>query len=112
MAVEPLLCPSMFHDLAESEPLETNVAFVSILHIRTVRERTFSARVLTLLQCSKSRHLSREGVDGLFNTGNSGGGHTHGLTEGLDVVVKICESTREWQLKNSRNSLNCASIER
>ena len=29
MAVEPLLCPNMFHDLAESEPLETDVAFVS-----------------------------------------------------------------------------------
>ena len=37
-AVEPLLCPSMFHDLAESEPLETVVAFVSILQMRAVRE--------------------------------------------------------------------------
>ena len=37
----------MFHDLAESEPLETDVAFVSILHMRAVRELTFSVRVLT-----------------------------------------------------------------
>ena len=29
MAVEPVLCPSMFQDLAEPDPLETVVAFVS-----------------------------------------------------------------------------------
>ena len=51
-AVEPLLRPSMFHDLAESEPLETDVAFVSILHVRAVRELTFSVRVLTF--CSNA----------------------------------------------------------
>ena len=71
----------MFHDLAESEPLETDVAFVSILHIRAVRELT----------CCKRRHLGRDGIDGLFNTGNSGGDHTQGFTEGLDFG---CRSLR------------------
>ena len=37
---------------AESEPLETDVAFVSNLHMRAVRELTFSVRVLTL--CSNA----------------------------------------------------------
>ena len=31
-----------FLHLAKSEPLETDVAFVSILHVRAVRELTFS----------------------------------------------------------------------
>ena len=41
-----------FHYLAESEPLETYVAFVSILQMRAVRELTFSVRVLTF--CSNA----------------------------------------------------------
>ena len=49
-----LLCPSMFHDLAESEPLEADVVFVSILQIRAVGELIFSVRVLTL--CSNAAH--------------------------------------------------------
>ena len=96
-AVEPSLYPSMFHDLAEVEPLETNVAFVPILHMRVVRELSFSVRVLGFCSISvHKRHLGREGIGGLFNTGNSGGDHTHGFIEGLHVVVKICESTRAW----------------
>ena len=52
VAVEPSLCPSIFQDLAEPDPLETDVAFVSILHMRAVRELTFSVRVLTF--CSNA----------------------------------------------------------
>ena len=34
VAVEPSLCPSFFQDLAEPDPLETDVAFVSNVVIR------------------------------------------------------------------------------
>ena len=96
-AVEPLLCPSMFQDLAEPEPLETDVAFVSIWHIRAVRMLTFSVRgVGVLFQYCKRRHLGNKGIDGLFDTGNSGGDNSHSFTNGLHVVVDICESSREW----------------
>ena len=95
-AVEPLLCPSMFHDLAEPEPLETDVAFVSILHMRAARELTCSVRVLTFCSNAAKDAILAERAYGLFDTGNSGSDHTHGFTKGLDVVVKICESTREW----------------
>ena len=44
--------PAALQDLAEWEPLETDVAFVSILHMRAVRELTFSVRVLTF--CSNA----------------------------------------------------------
>ena len=37
VAVEPSLCPSKFHDLAESDPLETDVAFVSSMVTRAAR---------------------------------------------------------------------------
>ena len=47
VTVEPSPCPSKFQELAEPEPLETDIAFVSILHLRAVRELTISVRVLT-----------------------------------------------------------------
>ena len=75
--------------------METDVAFVSIWHKRAVRELTFSVEVLTF--CSSAVNnaiLATRAFNGLFNTGNSGGDNFHGFTEGLDVVVKICESTR------------------
>ena len=37
MAVEPSLCPSMFQDLTEPDPLETDVAFVSNVVTQTAR---------------------------------------------------------------------------
>ena len=37
MAVEPLLCPSKFQELAEPEPLGTDVAFVSNVVTRAAR---------------------------------------------------------------------------
>ena len=52
VAVEPSLCPSEFQEHAEPEPLEAEAAFVSILHMRAVRELTFSVRVLTF--CSNA----------------------------------------------------------
>ena len=45
VAVEPSLCPSMFQDLAEPEPLDLEVAFASIWHSRALRELKFSVRV-------------------------------------------------------------------
>ena len=97
VAAELLLCPRMFQDISESEPLETDVAFVSIFaHACSVRADIFCKSADVQFQCCKRRHLGREGIDGLLNTGNSGGDHTYGFTEGLDMVVKICESTREW----------------
>ena len=40
-AVEPLLRPSMFHNLAESEPLETDVARFNFAHARSERNDAF-----------------------------------------------------------------------
>ena len=96
VAVDPSLCPSTIQDLAESGPLELEVAFASIWHTRAVRElgcwRSVSNAVNNAILATRastvcSTLVSLE-VDNL-----------HGFTDGLHVVVKICESTREWQQK-------------
>ena len=50
-------CPNKFQELAQPEPLETEVAFASIWHVRAVRELTFSVRVLTF--CSTAAWVSK-----------------------------------------------------
>ena len=77
-------------DRAEPNTIDAEAACVSTLHTRAVRLLKFfsiSANIAILAERS---------IVSLLNTGNSGGDHTYGITEGLDVVVKICGSTREW----------------
>ena len=97
VAVEPLLCPSMSHDLAESEPLETDVAFVSNLQMRAVRELTFSVKVLTFCSiAAKNAILAERALTVCSTLVILEVTIPTAYTEGLDVVVKFCESTREW----------------
>ena len=88
----------MFHDLAESEPLETSVAFVSILHMRAVSELTFSVRVLTFRSIAANNAILAERALTVCSTLEilEVTIPTASLRD-LDVVVRICESTREWK---------------
>ena len=43
VALEPSLCPSIFQDLAEPEPLDTKAAFVSNMVTRAARLLTISS---------------------------------------------------------------------
>ena len=92
---EPPLCPSKFQELAEPEPLETDVAFVSILHVRAVRELTVSVTVLTFGSIAANNAILEERALTVCST-----------LVILEVtiptashrvlVVEICESTSEW----------------
>ena len=60
MAVEPSLCPSIFQDFAEPDPLETDVAFVSNMVKR-------AARLLTI--CSIFVIFVSKRLDAIFESG-------------------------------------------
>ena len=61
--MEPSECPRMFHDLVESDPLVTDVAFVSILQTRASKEfLKFSVRVLTFCSIAAKDAILAESV--------------------------------------------------
>ena len=116
MAVEPLLCSSNCSTILPSRSYcWLDVAFVSILHVRAMRELTFCKGAdVSVPWLQRTPSLAEKAFDSLFNTtGNSRGDHTHSFTEGLDVVDKIFEPTPRVVTKISWSSLNpVASNER
>ena len=95
MAVEPSLSPSKFQELAKPKTPKTEVAS-NLAYTCCERADIFNKGADVMFHCCTQRHLGREGIYGLFNTGNFGVDHTHGFTDGLDVVVEIFDSMSEW----------------
>ena len=101
-AVEPPICPSEGRDLAEPETLEAEAAFVSILHMRAVRELAFCVKQLTFCSISVNEPILAQKALTICSTL---------VTDGPDMIFKIGKS-RTSGPNISRNSLKCASCER
>ena len=99
-AVEPSICPSEDHDLSEPETLEAEAAFVSILHMRAMRE--FCVKQLTFCSIAANEPILAQKALTICSTL---------VTDGPDLIFKIGKS-RTSGPNISRNSLNCASYER